>query len=378
MNTLTRVSQCSPLSDYLASQAEIDAAVLRVLAGGRYILGPEVSSFEREFADYLGASYAVGVGNGTDALQIAMRACGVGVGDTVIVPTHTAVATAAAVSMIGAKPLFVDVDPVTYHFDENDVCSILSAGRVRVKALICVHLYGGMADLRSVIPLAREVGCYVIEDCAQAHGALANGRMAGTVGDISAFSFYPTKNLGALGDAGCIVTSRPDLYDRVIALREYGWRHSRISETEGVNSRLDELQAAVLRVKLRQLDSNNAARSKIAHAYTEALKDTPFIVPRVPGGKAHAWHQYVIRTEKRDQIQNCLRRDGIDTAIHYAMPVHLQPAYETCARVRSSLDCSERICSEILSLPMYPQLSLPEVEFVCSRLIANASLLHIF
>ncbi len=352
------VLQTDPSADYRACRDEIDAAISRVLTKGRYVLGDEVVAFEQEFAAYLGAREAVGVASGTDALRLALSACDVGAGDEVITVSHTAVATVAAIRQCGATPVFVDVDPATYTLDPTGLAAVVNA---RTKALLPVHLYGQPADMASILAFARARGLLVIEDCAQAHGAAwrssegESWRKVGTLGDVAAFSFYPTKNLGALGDGGGVVTNNAAIAEKVRLLREYGWHERYVSSIEGGNSRLDEIQAAVLRVKLRRLDRWNEERRELAAVYDEHFQRSAIAAPVRAANRSHAFHQYVIRLAERDRVRRELSAAGISTGIHYPVPVHQQPAYRDLANgVR--LEVTERLGSEILSLPMYPHL----------------------
>src|SRR5229473_1873448 len=280
------IPQTDPKAAYLAQRREIDVALARVLQGGRYILGAEVAAFERAFAAYIGVRHALGVANGTDALVLALRALGIGAPDYVVTVAHTAVATVAAIELAGAKPLLIDIDPATYTMDAAELSRVLDAPPGRIGAVIPVHLYGQPADLDAILPLARRHRVPVIEDCAQCHGAALAGRRLGSVGDVAAFSFYPTKNLGALGDGGAVVTGDDALAERVRALREYGWRQRYVSDIAGTNSRLDELQAAILGVKLAALDADNARRAAIADAYDAGLAGLPLGLPaRRPGAR---------------------------------------------------------------------------------------------
>ena len=352
---------------YRRLQPEIDAALGRVAAGGRYILGDEVAAFEGEFAAYLGRDHAVGVASGTDAVMLALRACGVGPEDEVITVSHTAVATVAAIELSGATPRLVDIDPATFTMDPAALAAAITP---RTKAVVVVHLYGRPADMDAILPIARAHGLAVIEDCAQAHGARYRGRMVGTLGDAAAFSFYPTKNLAALGDGGAVVTDRPEVAERLRQLRQYGWRERYISETAGTNSRLDELQAAVLRVRLRHLDEENDARRRLAAAYDQALAGLPVTTPSARAGDHHVYHLYVIRSERRDALQAYLGRRGIGTAVHYPVPVHLQPAYTRLGYGPGSLPATEAAAHEILSLPLYPDL-LPAAVDTVARAISG-------
>jgi len=343
----------------------VDAAIARVLASGRYILGEEVAAFEREFAGYLGVRHAVGVASGTDALALSLRASGVGPGDAVLTVSHTAVATVAAVGLCGARPVFVDIDPETYTMDPAGLdAAIRGFHGGRLKAIVPVHLYGHPADMEAILIVARRNGLAVVEDCAQAHGSSIDGKAAGSFGNLAAFSFYPTKNLGGLGDGGMVATDDAVLAERVRSLREYGWRERYVSEVAGTNSRLDELQAAVLRVKLPHLDAENAARRRLAGVYDALLAGSWVETPRSRAGVVHAYHQYVIRARRRDTLREFLREKEIFTLVHYPVPVHLQPAYLREFIPTGGLPGTEAVVASILSLPMYPELSRGGVETV--------------
>ncbi len=348
---------------YARLHAEIDAAVARVLAGGWYILGPEVSAFEAEFAAYLGASHAVGVASGTDAVLLALRALGVGPGDEVITVAHTAVATVAAIALCGATPRFVDIDPATYTLDPGRLEAAITP---RTRAVVPVHLYGAPADMPPILAIARAHGLLVVEDCAQAHGATTGGRRVGTLGDAAAFSFYPTKNLGALGDGGAVVTDRPEVAERLRLLRQYGWRERYVSDVEGVNSRLDELQAAILRVRLRHLDAENAARRRLAARYDAALAGLPLGLPSARPDERAVYHLYVVAADKRDALAAHLAAQGIGTGVHYPVPIHRQPAYAHHGYGSGSLPATEAAAARVLSLPMYPDLPEAAVDQVAA------------
>lgn len=368
--TTQAILQSDPKAGYLAHREAIDRAVAETLAGGWYILGKQVAAFESEFAEYLGAEYAVGVANGTDAISIALR-CLVDPGDRVIVPSHTAVATIVAVEMAGATPLFVDIDPATCTLDPNLLEETIRTckGNGRVRAILPVHLYGHPAAMEELLSIAQRYELAVIEDCAQAHGAMLRNRKAGTFGQMAAFSFYPTKNLGALGDGGAIVTSDAALARKAASLREYGWRERYISSDQGVNSRLDELQAAILRVKLRALDQENQRRRQIAALYDEGLAGLPLGLPKLCEGVHHVYHQYVVRCENRDALREHLRVREIGTLIHYPVPVHQQPAYRNRYPVhRNQLPVTDRVAAEILSLPMHPALTDEQAARVCGAI----------
>lgn len=359
---------CSnPRAQYLTHQTEIDAVILRVLSKGRYILGEEVGAFEDEFASYIGVAHGIGVGSGTEALHLALVACGIGPGDEVITVAHTAVATVAAIELAGAIPVLVDIEPAFYTLDPSKLAAAITPS---TKAIIPVHLYGHPADLDPILGIARQYRLRVIEDCAQAHGAMYRGRRVGSYGDLACFSFYPTKNLGALGDGGMIVTDQPELAHRVRLLREYGWTDRFVSQIPGVNSRLDEVQAAILRVKLRHLDRGNAARSGIAAIYNAGLSNCQLVLPRVREGSTHVYHLYVVRAPRRDDLQQYLRDRDVSAPVHYPVPVHRQPAYQGRLGGSESLPETERAAAEVLSLPMYPELSESEVQHMIGAIRA--------
>lgn len=359
---------------YLRYKQQIDEAVARTLESGWYILGTEVAAFEKEFASYLGVAHTVGTGNGTDALQLAFRCLEIGPGDVVATVSHTAVATVAAIRLAGATPLLVDIEPGRYTMDPASLEQALVAfpgsaasnRGMRVRAVIPVHLYGQPADMQAIGEVARRHGLAVVEDCAQAAGAQIAGRKVGSFGDMAAFSFYPTKNLGALGDGGALVTNDSMLAERARRLREYGWQDRVSILDRGMNSRLDELQAAVLRVRLAGLDGDNAARRAIAAYYSGRMNNV--VRPAEGRDCFHVYHQYVIRTLRRDELKKYLQERGVMTAIHYPLPAHLQPAFEDALFERGSLRATEAVCREILSLPMYPELGRENQERIC-RLI---------
>jgi dTDP-4-amino-4,6-dideoxygalactose transaminase len=359
------ILQANPLASYLAHQADIDAAVARVLHSGRYILGPETAAFEEEFARYLGARYAVGVGSGTEALHLALVACGVGPGDEVITVSHTAVATVAAIELCGAAPVLVDIEPRSFTLDPARIEPALTA---RTRAIVPVHLYGQPADLDPILALARQYNLRVIEDCAQAHGAVYRGRRVGTWGDIAAFSFYPTKNLGAIGDGGLVATNDERLAGQARLLRQYGWRQRYVSDVPGWNTRLDELQAAILRARLPGLDADNAQRQRLAALYHERLAGMPVIMPEELPDRCHVYHLYVIRCPRRDELAVYLGEQGIGTQIHYPVPIHLQPAYSGRVSPAGALPVTEQAAQEILSLPLYPELAADDVETVAQHI----------
>jgi dTDP-4-amino-4,6-dideoxygalactose transaminase len=346
---------------YNRLKPEIDEAIASVLRGGRYILGPEVAQFETEFAVFLGTKHVVGVASGTDALLLALRAFNIGPGDEVITVSHTAVATVAAIELSGAAPRFVDIDPQTFTLDPERLEERITE---RTKAVIPVHLYGQPADMDRILAVARDHGLIVIEDCAQAHGAQYRDRQVGTMGDAAAFSFYPTKNLGAMGDGGAVATNSPHIAERLKLLRQYGWRERYISEVRGYNSRLDELQAAILRVRLRHLIEENERRQYLAAQYAISLAGLPVQTPVTREGNDHVYHLYVIRHPKRDFLRSFLSTTGIETGIHYPVPVHQQPAYTHYSLEENSLPVTEMIAGEILTLPLYPDLTFENISSV--------------
>jgi dTDP-4-amino-4,6-dideoxygalactose transaminase len=363
-------------ANYLAHKDAVDSAAMRVLESGWYIGGSEVDTFEAAFAEFLGVCQAIGVASGTDALTLALRTCGIGSGDIVLTVSHTAVATVAAVELAGAAPALVDIDEETYTMSPACLERALSAlaadpdTRGRVKAIIPVHIYGQPAELDAILDLARAYECRVIEDCAQAHGALYRDRAVGAWGDLGTFSFYPTKNLGALGDAGAVVTDDCDLARRARLLKEYGWEERYVSSFAGMNTRLDPIQAAILGAKLGALHEENARRRQIAACYTAAFADSGLMLPVCRDNVTHVYHQYVVRHPDRDSLRDWLKANGIGSLIHYPVPVHRQPAYEgRLALPAGDLAVTERICGEILSLPMHPQLTDSDVERVINAVL---------
>jgi dTDP-4-amino-4,6-dideoxygalactose transaminase len=353
---------CSnPHAQYLAHREAIDRAVLSVLASGRYVLGDEVARFEAEFAAFLGTTHGVAVANGTDAIHVALKSAGIRPGDEVIAPSHTAVATIAGIELAGATPVFADVDPRYFTLDPN---AVERAVGDRTRAIVAVHLYGQAADLDALASIAERRGLTLIEDCAQAHGAAWQGRRLGSIGRAGCFSFYPTKNLGAIGDGGLVATNDGELAARARALREYGWNERRESTIAGFNSRLDELQAAILRVKLEHLDRDNARRASIADRYDAALAGTALRAPERRSGSTHVFHQYVVRSPEREAVLGALRERGIAAGVHYPVPVHLMPGYRGRIRGSEALPETERAAREVLSLPMYPELEADAVDTV--------------
>jgi dTDP-4-amino-4,6-dideoxygalactose transaminase len=355
--TPAKIPQADPRASYLARRTAIGRAISRVLKGGRYILGAEVAGFEREFASYIGQGHGVGVASGTDALVLGLKALDLPPGSYVATVSHTAVATVAAIELAGLKPLLLDIERDCMTLDPKALSRALEKPPGKISAVIPVHLYGQAADLGALLPLARRHGLKLIEDCAQSHGAVLGEKRLGAFGDLSCFSFYPTKNLGAFGDGGAALTGDPSLAARLKALREYGWSARYVSETPGMNSRLDELQAAVLRVKLKYLDRDNRRRASVALAYDRGLKGTGLVLPARRANATHVFHQYVVRSPKRDALRAALEKQGIATGIHYPVPVHLQAAYRgRIALDPAGLGETERASREVLSLPIFPEL----------------------
>ena len=340
---------------YRELQSEIEAAVLAPMRTGWYILGADVEAFEADYAAYCETAHCVGVANGLDALRLALLAMGVGPGDEVIVASNTYIATWLAVSQCGATPIPVEPLDATYNMDPSRIEAAINS---RTKLILPVHLYGQPADLDAILAIARKHQLKVLEDAAQAHGARYKGRRIGGHGDAVAWSFYPGKNLGALGDGGAVTTNNSEIADRVRVLRNYGSRVKYVNEVQGFNSRLDPIQAAVLRVKLKHLDTWNARRAVIAARYNTALASAGMVLPTVPQWANPAWHLYVIRSKKREDLRQHLVDSGIGTLIHYPIPPHLQQAYSSMGYKSGSFPIAESIANEVLSLPMGPQLAL--------------------
>ena len=351
----------SLLAAYQELKKEIDEAVARVLDSGFYLLGKELDAFEKEFAEYLGVKHCVGVGNGLEALHLSLRALGVQPGDDVLVPSNTYIATWLAVTYAGARPVPVEPDERTYNINAHNIESALTE---RTKGIIPVHLYGQSADMDEILQIARKHNLWVLEDAAQAHGARYKGMRVGGFGDGAGWSFYPGKNLGALGDGGAVTTNSDDLADKVRVLRNYGSRIKYSHVEKGFNSRLDEIQAAVLRVKLKHLDEWNKRRLSIAALYTQGLKDVGLTLPFVPEWAEPVFHLFVVRSKQRDALRQHLENAGIGALIHYPVPPHLQEAYQELAILSGSLPISEGIHREVLSLPMGPHVSETQAKAV--------------
>jgi len=366
-------------AQYNSIKDEIDKAIKGVLESTSFILGTEVERFEEEFADYCEVKYAVGVGNGTDALYLALRALGIGQGDEVVTVPNSFIATAEAITLTRAKVAFVDIDPNTYNMDPEKLDDYLekrfarSDSRIttKPKAVVPVHLYGQPADMDSILEIARKYDLKVIEDAAQAHGAKYKGRRMGTFGDAACFSFYPGKNLGAYGDGGMVVTNDDRIAEIVRKMRNHGRSKKYEHEFEGINSRLDNLQAAVLRVKLKYLDQWNKKREKNAEIYDNFLKKIGNVInPKLLKGTKSVYHLYVIKIEEREHLQEKLKNKNIATGIHYPIPLHLQPAYNYLNYKKGDFPVSEKVCNEILSLPMYPELTKDQIDYIINKIKA--------
>ena len=358
---------------YKRIEEEILSATKRVYEKGRFILGEEVSVFEEEFSHYCGVRYGVGVDSGTDALQLALKAVGVGEGDEVITVAHSFIATALAISQTGAKPLFVDIDPETYTMDPNALEQFLrhrkkKSERQKIKAILPVHLYGHPAEMDAIMDIADRYQLTLIEDACQAHGAEYQGRKVGSFGLLSCFSFYPTKNLGGYGDGGMVVTDDKKLFEKLRLLRCYGEKRKYEHVLKGGNNRLDEIQAAILRVKLKYLDQWNEERRKRVLIYKKMLEHTGVICPTEKGQAKHVYHLFVIRTKKRNPLQTFLKEKGIGTLIHYPIPIHLQKAFRELGYRRGDLPLTEQYAREVLSLPFFPEMTESETEGVATQI----------
>lgn len=357
-------------ASYREIQDELESAILASLRSGWYIGGRDVEKFEEEFAAFTETSYCVGVGNGLDALRLSLLAMGIGAGDEVIVPSNTYIATWLAISETGATPIPVEPDATTYNLDPDRIEAAISQ---RTKAILPVHLYGQPADLDPILALAQKHGLRVLEDAAQAHGARYKGKRIGGHGDVVAWSFYPSKNLGALGDAGAITTNDAALAERIRILRNYGSRVKYVNEVKGWNSRLDPVQAVALCVKLKHLDEWNARRSAIAARYSAELAHTGLVLPTVPAWAEPVWHLYVVQSPERDRLQKSLEDAGIGTQIHYPIPPHLQQAYSAAGYSKGQLPIAESLAESVLSLPMGPQL---DEACVTSTIVALKAAAH--
>ena len=358
---MTNIPLVGLIDQYQQIKSEVDPAIASVINSCQFVGGTEVLSFEQEFADYCEVGWCVGVGNGTDAVYLALRALGIGSGDEVITVSHTFIATAEGITQAGAKPVFIDIKEDTMLMDP---ALIEGAITPNTKAIIPVHLYGQTCEMDAILEIAQRHELKVIEDAAQAHGARWKGKRAGSMGDVASFSFYPGKNLGAYGDAGCIVSNDRELVERVKLIANHGSATKYTHEMEGVNSRLDALQAAILRIKLRHLDSWNTKRRSHAAFYMDAFRGSHVIPVKVHEDAEAVWHLFVIRTADRDTLQEKLRDAGIATGIHYPLPLHQQPAYQYLQIPFGSLPITEKIAREIVSLPMYPELTVANLQSV--------------
>lgn len=352
---------------YFPLKAEILSGMTEALDGMQLFLGKNVQQFEKDFAQYCGVDHAIGVASGTDAIEIILRAVGIGAGDEVITVAHTFIATVEAILLCGAVPVFVDIDPRTCLMDVEQIEAKITT---RTKAILPVHLYGQTADMLSINRIAKQHGLWVFEDACQAHGAQYNGGFAGGLGDAAAFSTYFTKNLGAYGEGGIITTNNDEIARKSRMLRDHGSSKKYIHDLLGKNARLDELQAVVLRAKLPHLDESNDLRREHASMYNFFLKDSGVQVPHEAVGNRHVYHLYVIQTEKRDELQAYLKEQGVGTGIHYPVPVHLQPAMVNLGGRQGDLPVTEKITTEILSLPMYPELTNEQIAYVANQIIA--------
>jgi dTDP-4-amino-4,6-dideoxygalactose transaminase len=357
------------LDQYQTIKPEIDEAIARIVENSAFVGGEEVRLFESEFAAYCEAKACVGVGNGTDALYLTLKCLGIGPGDEVITVAHTFIATSEAIGMTGARPVFIDIKKDTMVMDP----ALLEAAITpRTKAIVPVHLYGQPCEMDAIMDIAARHGLKVVEDAAQAHGARWRGRRVGSIGDAACFSFYPGKNLGAFGDAGAVVSNDQDLIERVRMLANHGRLEKYTHQMEGVNSRLDGLQAAILRVKLRHLDDWNESRRRHAAFYLESLSGSDMQTPVIHPDAVPVWHLFVVRVSDREAFQQRLKREGIATGIHYPVPLHLQPAYEHAGILRGTLPVTEEVSAEVVSLPMYPELTSEQLEAIANAVMSEA------
>ncbi len=370
MATAVKLQMQVPILDLKAQYAtireEVQAAINQVLEKQHFILGPEVKALEQEIAQYCGCKYGIGVASGTDALILGLRACGIGPGDEVLVPSFTFIATADAVSALGATPVFVDIEPDTFNIDPSRIEPLITA---RTRAIVPVHLYGQMADMGPLLKLAKHHNLKVVEDTAQALGATWEGRRAASLGDVGCISFFPSKNLGAYGDGGMVVTDSEEIYRHLISLRAHGSTKKYFSQEQGWNSRLDELQAAILRVKFRHLERWSQQRRDVADRYDTLLSGVRGVVaPARNGSGEHVFHQYTIRVPQRDRVQKQLAEQGVTTMVYYPVPIHLQPIYASLGHRPGSLPVTEAACGEVLSLPMFPELTEQQMEYAVDML----------
>ena len=357
------IPYADPSLDNIVLLSDLTTAISHVIKSGKYVLGEEVLCFEDEFATFLGVEGAIGVSSGTAAIVLGLAALGIGSGDEVIMPSHTAVATASAVITSGARPVFADVENDFFTIDSESVQRVITD---KTKAVIAVHLYGQPANINALQQVCRRYNLALIEDCAQAIGSKFGDRTVGTIGDVGCFSFYPTKNLGAIGDAGCVIAKSPEVEEKIRRLRQYGWGKDRTNTAiHGFNARLDEVQAAILRIKLQHLKEYNQKRRRLAALYSQKIQNPqhPVFTPKIRSDCIHTFHLYVIRCKNRARVQQYLANKGIATGIHYKIPVHRQDGY-SCFVGREPLEITDKVCGEILSLPLFPALTLTDTEHV--------------
>lgn len=350
---------------YRGIKAEVDSAIKRVISSSQFILGNECSEFEKEFAKFVGVKYAIGVGDGSSALELSLVALGIGKGDEVITPANSYIASSTSISITGAKPVLVDCLEDNFNIDTQNLERLITK---RTKAILPVHLYGQVANMEVILKLASKYNLYVVEDACQAHGARFKTSAAGSFGDAAAFSFYPGKNLGAYGDGGMVVTNKKHIAEKISLLRNYGQKEKYKHLILGRNSRLDNLQAAILRVKLKRLAKWNAERLANAKLYNKYLEKVPVITPKIFLNYKHIFHLYVIRAKNRNELAKYLSSKGIVTVMHYPIPIHLQPAYKDLGYKLGDFPVTEKLANEILSLPMYPELKEEEIKYICQQI----------
>ncbi len=352
-------------AQYKSIETEVQKAIKKVFDKSDFILGEELKLFEEEFAAYCGAKYCVGVASGTEALWLALLALGIKKGDEVITAANTFIATALAITMAGAKPVLVDIDPKTYNIDPRLIEEKITE---KTKAIIPVHLYGQPAEMEEINKIAKKYGLFVLEDACQSHGAIYKGKRCGSLGDAAAFSFYPAKNLGAYGDGGAVVTNSTEIAEKIRMLRDYGQKEKYHHLVKGYNSRLDTLQAAILRVKLKKLDEWNKKRMEAAEQYHQLLKKEDIVLPEIAPDRTHVFHLYVIRIKRRDHARKFLEKNGISTGIHYPIPIHLQPSFKEIGYKEESFPVTETYSKEVLSLPLYPEIKREQIEYVSQKI----------
>lgn len=352
-------------SNYLPHKRDIDLAIQNVIDSTSFILGPAVKEFENNFANFCDAKYCVGVDSGFSALELGIRALGLGEGDEIITPVNSYIASSSAIAITGAKPIWVDADPKTYNIDISQIESKITK---KTRAIMPVHLYGQPADMDEILAIAKRHNLFVVEDACQAHGASYKGRKVGGVGDFAAFSFYPGKNLGAFGDAGAITTNSLELATKVRGMRNYGQKEKYHHVYLALNRRIDSIQAAILNVKLKYLSGTNEKRMKAALIYSKLLKGLPLTLPQIASDRSHVFHIYAIQTEKRDKLIKFLIKNGIETGIHYPIPIHLQKAYENMNFKKGDFPITEMISDRIISLPMFPEITDDQISFVTGKI----------